>query len=346
MFMKSFTLQQIQELTGAKLVGDAKKVITGVANLDAATANDISFCANPRYLKALQASNAGAIFVTAAQKSLEGKNLFICEDPSLAFQKILDQFFGNNPLSQSGFNGIHPSAVIHPSAKIGANVTIGPLCVIDQETVVGQGSIIHAGCKIGSGVTIGEECLLHPNVVIRELCVLGNRIILQPGVVIGGCGFGYQANKKGEHIKLAHYGKVIIEDDVEIGANTTIDRGRFQATTIKKGTKIDNHVQIAHNTTIGAHNIIVAQTAIAGSVTTGSHVIIGGQVAIDGHLTIESGTMLAGRSAVTKSLEKGVYSGAPAQPINKFNRMIAIMRNLESYIKQLHELSAKVEKAQ
>ena len=337
--MKSFTLQQIQELTGAQLVGDPNKVITGVSNLDAATTNDISFCSHPRYVNAMQVSNAGAIFVTAVHATIEGKNLFICEDPSLAFQAILDHFLGNNPLSQSGFTGIHPSAVIHPTAKIASNVTIGPLCVIDQHAVIGQGTTIQAGCKIGASVTIGKQCLLYPNVVIRELCKVGNRVILQPGVVLGGCGFGYQSNKKGEYQKLSHYGLVILEDDVEIGANTTIDRSRFQATIIKNGTKIDNLVQIAHNATIGEHNVIAAQTAIAGSVTTGNNVMIGGQVAIDGHLTIAPGTMLAGRTAVTKSLEQGIYSGSPALPINKFNRMIAIMRNLEGYIKQLNELS-------
>jgi UDP-3-O-[3-hydroxymyristoyl] glucosamine N-acyltransferase len=185
---------------------------------------------------------------------------------------------------------------------------------------------------------------LHPHVSIREECIVGNRVILQPGCVIGSCGFGYTTNREGKHQKLQQLGKVIIEDDVEIGANSTVDRSRFKSTIIKQGTKIDNLVQIGHGVVIGEDNIIVAQTGIAGSSQTGKHVTLAGQVAVAGHLKICDKVVIAGRGGVAKSIETpGTYGGYPLLPLNDYNRMLVHMRNLENFAKKIKELEKKLE---
>jgi UDP-3-O-[3-hydroxymyristoyl] glucosamine N-acyltransferase len=328
---KTLTLQQIAELTGATLKGNPSTVIHGVADLPSATSHDISFLANTRYLSALQTSQAAAVFIPPNIEFSQDKNYLLIENPSEAIEKVLSSLHTQDDLEISGFKGIHPTAVIHPSAKVSNTVTIGPHAVIDQHVTIEQGTFIGAGAYIGPHTTIGSDCLIHPRVTIREKCVLGNRVILQPGVVIGGCGFGYVMDKNGNHNKLTHYGNVILEDDVEIGANTTIDRARLKSTVIKKGTKIDNLVMVGHNVIVGSHNIIVAQTGIAGSTTTGHHVFIGGQVAIEGHITIEDLSKIAARSGVSKSLlKKGeTWSGVPAQPIREHNKNVVLLRNIE-----------------
>ncbi len=190
---------------------------------------------------------------------------------------------------------------------------------------------------------IGFDCLFHAHVTVREECVIGNRVILQPGCVIGSCGFGYATNREGKHQKLQQLGKVIIGDDVEIGANSTVDRSRFKSTEIRSGTKIDNLVQIGHGVIIGEDNIIVAQTGIAGSSQTGKHVILAGQVAVAGHIKICDNAIIAGRGGVSKSVENpGKYGGYPLLPLNEYNRMCVHMRNLENSSKKIKDLENKL----
>jgi UDP-3-O-[3-hydroxymyristoyl] glucosamine N-acyltransferase len=203
--------------------------------------------------------------------------------------------------------------------------------------------MIGAHCFVGAAVEIKNDCILYPASIIRERCRLGNRVILQSGAVIGSCGFGYVTDKKGCHQKLEQIGIVIIEDDVEIGANTTIDRSRFDATVIRQGTKIDNLVQIAHNVEIGAYNLIAAQTGVAGSAKTGHHVMMGGQTGISGHISIDDCTMIASRGGVSKSLKTGKYNGSPAIPLHEFNREKIHVRRLESYVERIKELEKKIE---
>jgi UDP-3-O-[3-hydroxymyristoyl] glucosamine N-acyltransferase len=341
---KSFSLAELSALTHSKLIGDPDHIIIGVADLDTATKEEASFLGNPRYLSSMKSSQAGVIFVDQKTQTHPNSNFLVCENPTLSFQIVVEAFFSEESKETTGFHDIHLTAIIHPTAKVGSDVIIGPYVVIDKDAVIGNHTIIHAHCSIGLGVTIGSQCLLHPHVVIREHCKLGNNVIIQPGAVIGSCGFGYTMDKMGRHIKIKHFGKVEIEDDVEIGANATVDRARFQKTLIKKGTKIDNLVQIAHNVTLGEHNIIVAQSGIAGSTETGHHVMVGGQSAIDGHLNISSGTMIAAKSGVTKSIKKpGKYGGIPALPINEYNRNSVYQRNIEDNIKEIKALKSRIE---
>ena len=264
-------------------------------------------------------------------------------NPSQDFQRTFEAFYGTSQ-EFSGFIEVHPSAVIHPSVVLGQNCTVGPLAVIDKDVVVGDHTVISAGCYIGPGTKIGSNCLLHPRVTIREQCSLGNRVILQSGVVIGSCGFGYITDKHGKHSKLNQLGGVILHDDVEVGANTTIDRSRFKNTEIGRGTKIDNLVMIAHGVTIGEDTIVVAQTGIAGSTRIGHNVIIGGQAAISGHLQIADRVAIAGRCGVTKSLMKaGPYGGLPARPLDEYHRMLVHVQNIGDLLKKVKALEKRIQ---
>lgn len=342
MNQQKFTLEELAALTKSRLVGNPDHIITDVADLESATSQDASFLANPRYERAMQHSLAGVVFVDPTIPLVDQRNFLVTETPSEAFQKVVDAMQGSKRIA-TAFTGIHPTAVVHASCKIGQQVSIGPYAVIDQNVTIGDRTSIGAGCYVGPGTTIGSDCILHPHVTVREQCTLGKRVILQPGAVIGSCGFGYITNKQGHHSKLNQVGTVVLEDDVEVGANTTIDRARFKATRIGRGTKIDNLVQIAHGVVIGEHNIIVAQTGIAGSTSTGKHVVIAGQVAIAGHLKIGDGVVLTARTGVSKSLPKaGKYGGAPASPLEEYNRNTVQLRNISVLIEQVKELQNRI----
>ncbi len=339
---KSLTSQQLADLTESKLIGNPHLVIEDVADIDIAKPHHASFLSNPLYTKSLQTTQAGVVFVDSKTHLPEGKTVLIAQNPSLAFQKAILFYKGGIP--RTGFNGIHSTAVIHPTAKIGENVQVGPHAVIDDNAEIGNGSIIGSGSYIGPYTKVGRDCLLHPRVIVRENCTVGNRVILQPGCVVGSCGFGFALNAKGEHEKLEQLGDVIIEDDVEIGANSTIDRARFGSTVIGKGTKIDNLVQIAHAVELGPHNIIVSQTGIAGSTKTGKYVVIGGQSAIAGHLKLDDGVMIAARSGVSKSLKTGKYNGVPAVPLDEYNKNSVLLRNMEKFVERIKKLEAQIQK--
>lgn len=342
---ESFTLEELANFTGSKLIGDPSYIVTSFADLENAEAGDVSFLSNPkftdtRYEKLMKSSHAGVIFIAPHVETEQGKNYLTHEDPSRAFQMTIEAFKGIT--KQTGFEEIHPSAIIHPSAKIGAGTTIGPNAVIDADVVIGERNYLAAGVCIGPQSIIGDDCRFHPNVVIREQCRIGNRVVLQGGVVIGSCGFGYTTNDQGEHERLSHIGTVTLEDDVEVGANSTVDRARFTSTVIGKGTKIDNLVVIGHNVKIGRHNIVCGQSAIAGSSQTGSHVIIAGQCGIDGHIKLEDGVIITAKSGVTKSLPTGRYGGVPVQPLDQHNRTNVHIRNFDKYVTQIKELKSKV----
>lgn len=337
-----YSLEALAALTNSKLVGNPKHMISGVADLETATEQDASFLSNARYNQAMKKSHAGVIFVDPQTSLLDGKNYLVVDQPSRAFQKFVDTLHPprKNP---SGFIGIHPSAVIHDTAQLADGVSVGPHAVIDEGVIIGEKTFIGAGVYIGSSSIIGSDCLVHPHVVIREGCKIGNRVLIQPGAVIGSCGFGYTTDKQGRHIKLNQVGNVVIEDDVEVGANATIDRARFKDTIIGQGTKIDNLVQLGHGVVLGPDNIIVAQTGIAGSTSTGRHVVLAGQVAVAGHLHLDDGVTVAGKSGVSKSLSRGKYGGIPAVPIHEYNRNQVYLRRIEDFIVQLKEMAKKLE---
>lgn len=341
--MKSLTLEDLAKLTGAKWIGNPTDEITNVSDLESATEHDVSFLSNPRYENSLNASLAGAIFVSPHYVPAKPRNLLVVEDPSVAFQKAIQFFFAEKDLL-TGFSGIHPTAIIHPSAKVGQNSTIGPYVVIDQGVEIGDRTQILAHTTIGPFSSIGSDCILHSHVTIRERCVIKNRVILQPGVVIGSCGFGYHTNKQGKHIKLEQVGTVTIEDDVEIGANTTIDRSRFKTTRIKQGSKIDNLVQIAHGVIIGEDNLIVALSGIAGSSETGHHVVLGGQTGVAGHVKISPQAMFAAKSGISKNIEKpGNYGGVPAIPLEEHQRRSVYLKNIERHVKAIEDIKKRLE---
>jgi len=338
---KKLTLAELSEFTKATLIGDPSHLICGVDAIDSASPEDASFLANPKYRSVLKTTQAGVICIDRNTPIEEGKNFLVSDDPSSTFQIIVETLLMQ--MHATSFTGIHPTAVIHPTAKIGTDVSIGPHAVIEQGVEIGDNTTIFPFVYIGAHSQLGTHCLIYPHVTIREKCSIGNRVIIQPGAVIGSCGFGYTTNARGEHAKLDQLGNVIIEDDVEIGANTTIDRARFKTTKISRGTKIDNLVQIGHNVLLGPHNIIVAQTGIAGSVKTGKNVVMGGQAGVVGHLEIADYVMIATRGGVSKSLKKpGKYAGGPVMSLSEHNRQQVHLRKIADYVKSIENLEKRL----
>jgi UDP-3-O-[3-hydroxymyristoyl] glucosamine N-acyltransferase len=341
-FAKKYTLRQLAEITGSQLIGDPDYLITGVESLESASSEDVSFLANLRYKELLGPSCAGVVCISPSIEPIPGKNYLVHENPSTTFQTLIELFLLDE-YNKSGFLGIHETAIIHPTAKLGSQVQIGPYVTIDQGAVIGDRTRILSHVSIGSGARIGSDCVLYSHVVIREKCILKNRVIIQPGAVIGSCGFGFATDAKGVHTKLDQLGIVEIEDDVEIGANTTVDRARFKTTKICQGSKIDNLVQVGHNVQIGPYNLIVAQTGISGSAKTGRNVILGGQAGIVGHLEIASGTLISARGGVSKTISKpGKYSGTPVLPLEQHNRQQVHLRRISEYVKRIEELEKRL----
>lgn len=310
----SFSLEQLAKLTNSEIIGNNHHIITNVNSLEDAQFHDVSFLSNSKYKSLLKTTKAGAILISPEdyEKDILATNYLINKNPSAAFNQLIEIFL-NSP--SSGFNSIHSTVIIHETAIIGKNVEIEPYTVIAQGVIIGDNTKIGAHCYIGAQTKIGSSCILYSHVTIRENCILGNKNILQPGAVIGSCGFGYTTNANGEHSLLKQLGNVILEDDVHIGANTTIDRARFKSTIIKKGTKIDNLVQIGHQVIIGEHSLLVAQVGIAGSTKVGNNVVMGGKTGVSGHINICSKTVFMACSAISKSItEPGIYGGIPAKP--------------------------------
>lgn len=334
-----FKIIELAKLTGSKIFGDPNQEISGVNSLEAASETEASFLANSRYLEALKKTKAGVICIDNTTNVINGKNFLISNNPSNTFQQIAELL---NLSVKSAFTGIHEKVTVHPSVKLGKNLNIGPNVVIDQNTTIKDNCTIYANTYIGANVEIGENCTIYSNVSIRENSKIGSRVIIQPGAVIGSCGFGFIPDEKGEYHKLNQIGNVVIEDDVEIGANTTIDRARFNSTIIKKGVKIDNLVQVAHNVEIGENTVIAAQSGISGSSKLGKNVILGGQVGIAGHLDISDEAMVGAQSGISKHLSKGKYRGTPATPINQWNRENVNIRKLSQFFDKIKELEEKI----
>jgi UDP-3-O-[3-hydroxymyristoyl] glucosamine N-acyltransferase len=239
--------------------------------------------------------------------------------------------------------GIHPTAVIAPGAKISRGVAVGAHTVIEDGVQIAEGSVLYANCYVGHGAHLGKDCLIYPSVVLREKVFLGNRVIIHSGTVVGSDGFGY-VTVDGKHTKIPQVGTVLIEDDVEIGANVTIDRARFDKTIIGEGTKIDNLVQIAHNVTIGKHCLIVAQSGIAGSTKLGDHVILAAQAGLVGHIEIGDGAIVTAQSGVSRSIKPGEQVfGSPAHPLKVAFRNNAHIQRLDKYVEMIKDLKKRIE---
>lgn len=338
-----FTLEEIAKLTQCELKGNPKHVIRAVASIEHAQSFEAAFLVNSRYLKRLEKTQAGVIFVHKDQ-DFPNHNLLRSDHPSRAFQTLAEAFF-NEDTPSFPHKSIHPTAIIHPSAKLGKGVSIAPYSVIEKNVVIGDFSKIASHVYVGAGACLGKNCQVFSNVVIREGVLVGDEVIFQPGAVVGSCGYGYTFTSEGQHEKIRQIGHVIIENNVEIGANTTIDRARIGATKVSKGTKIDNQVQIAHGAQIGECNLLVAQCGVAGSSKLGKYVTLAGQSGVAGHLNICDKVTLAAKGGITKNIDQpGQYGGFPAIPIAHFRRKQVLLSQIEAHTKKIKDLEKSLRK--
>jgi UDP-3-O-[3-hydroxymyristoyl] glucosamine N-acyltransferase len=336
--MTTRTLAELAGELGGELVGDGSIRIEGVAGIKEAQPGDITFIANSRYDPYLDETRASAVICARGTRSAAIPLLQV-DNPYLAFQRVVRIF---RPDAYRPAPGVHPTAVVAADATLGADVAIGPWCVIEPGAQIGDRTVVMAGGYVGHAVSIGEDSFLYPHVTVREECRIGARCILHPGVVVGSDGFGF-AFDNGRYHKVPQVGTVILGDDVEIGANTTIDRATTHATQIGDGTKIDNLVQIGHNVTTGRNCIIVAQVGISGSTDLADHVTIAGQSGVAGHLKIGAGTTVAGKAGVTQSIEAGqTVGGFPAVPHNVWKRLTILFTRLPQLFKRTQSLEERV----
>jgi UDP-3-O-[3-hydroxymyristoyl] glucosamine N-acyltransferase len=334
----SFTLQELASMSSGELVGDPKLKITGAASLAEATSGEISFFANRKYIGLLRKTQASAVFVPPDFVEPLAAAQVRVSNPTKAFEQIVLKFA---PKPVTFAPGIHPSAIVGSRVRLGERVSIQPHAVIEDGSKIGDDTIIGAGSYIGHETTIGSACLIYPLVTVRERSRIGSRVIIHSGAVIGADGFGFEM-VDGRQQKIQQLGIVHIDDDVEIGANTTVDRARFGRTWIQQGVKIDNLVQIAHNVVIGKNSVIVAQTGISGSTRVGERVTMAGQVGIVGHVEIADGSVIAAQSGVSKSVPGGVWFGYPAGPIDEVKQQIAWIRGLGKLFARVKEIEKKL----
>lgn len=334
----TLTLQEIAKLSGGELIGDPNQKIIGAASLAEALPGEISFYADPRYGPLLRKTRASALFVSPDFSDAISVAKIRVPNPATAFEQTVVKF-GPKPFVYAP--GIHPTAVIDPSAKLGSGVSIQPNVVIEADVKIGDGTVIGAGAFVGRESSIGNSCLIYPRVTIRERIRIGSNVIIHSGTVVGADGFGFEF-VDGQHRKIPQLGIVQIDDDVEIGANTTIDRARFGRTWIQEGVKIDNLVQVAHNVVIGKHSVIAAQTGISGSTRVGEQVQMGGQVGIVGHVTIADGAKIGAQSGVSKDVPGGTWFGYPAMRIEDTKRQIAWIRRLGQLFERVRALEKKL----
>jgi len=331
------TLSELAELIGGRVVGDGSVKIRRLATIDAAGPEEIAFLSNPKYLLYLKGCRASAVIVPPGTEA-EGLNLLVCDDPYLAFAKIQTHFHVRRPEPR----GVVPGAVVHPGAELAEGITVHPGCVIEDGVTVGAGTILYPGVVLYAGAVIGRDCTLHANAVVRERCRLGDRVVLQPGAVIGSDGFGYAPDGEA-YYPIPQVGIVVLEDDVEIGACSCIDRAAVGETRVGRGTKIDNLVMIAHNVQIGEDCILVSQVGIAGSTKIGRHSTFGGQVGVIGHLKIGDNTTVASRGGVMGSYDGGgVISGTPAIPHGEWLKAIKVFEKLPEMRREISRLKKEL----
>ena len=335
-----WTLEKIASEIDAKLVGEAEKVITGVGTLHNATDTDISFLANPKYRQYLKSTSAGCVIVSPADLAEVNTNALVIEDTYVAYAKVASLLYPE----EKPDTGVHPSAVIGDNCSIADSARIAGQVFIGSNVQIGENAIIGPGCIIENDVVIKANSMLVANVTLCRKVIIGERVRIHPGVVIGADGFGI-ANNNGQWLKIPQVGKVIIGNDVEIGANTTIDRGAIDDTIISDGVKLDNQIQIGHNVFIGEHTVIAGCVGISGSTRIGSHCAIGGGTGIAGHIEITDGVQLTGMSMVTKSIMiAGSYSsGIPVEPTREWHRNVVRYRQLDKLNDKIKQLEAKLE---
>lgn len=327
-------LSDLAARIGAKLAGD-DAVVTGIAPIESAGPGQVTFLANPKYARFARESTASGIIarepVTGARAAF-----LISENPYYAFACAVEAF---HPPTRPE-PGVSPASSIHPGARLGRDVTVGPFAVIEDGASIGDRTVLFGGVAVGKGASVGDDCRLYPHVTLYEGVRVGSRVVLHAGCVVGSDGFGFAPTASG-YRKIPQVGTVEIEDDVELGANTTIDRAALGVTRIGRGTKLDNLVQVGHNVEIGRDTVIAAQTGISGSCRVGSRVMIGGQVGLAGHLEIEDGIMLGAKSGIAGTLrasEARVWSGIPAVPHPVWLRMSTLLPKLPELFRRVRRL--------
>ena len=332
------TLNEIIELTGGRVVsGESSSNYAGLASLSEASATDVSFLGNEKYYQDYLTTKAGLVLAPSiVEQYPEGAVVLEVENPSYAFGLVVKKLASGQRVFKAG---VHPAAWVADDVVFNPEkVSIKAGAVIESGCVIGDGTEINPGVSLAEGVKVGADCVIHANVTVREYCVLGDRVIVQPGTVIGSDGYGYEL-VDGRHTKVDQVGIVVLENDVEIGANTAIDRARFGKTVIGEGSKIDNLVQIAHNAVIGKHCLVVAQSGIAGSSELGNYVTIAAQAGVAGHLKIGDQAVLLGRAGAAKSLDGGqMYMGFPARPVKEEQKKMASVARLPKLLSEFKEL--------
>lgn len=333
------TVKKLAQLLNCPYEGEGQTEITGVASLDRAQKGELVFLAQAKNLSLLEQSQASAAIIPS-DLTYSKIAVIKSDQPYLSFIRAVKLFFKPYRLPP----GIHPQAVVDPSAKIGKDVAIGAFSFIGEGVKIGAGTIIFPLVSIYPQVTIGQKTVIHSQVSIREGVRIGNKVIIHNGATIGADGFGYQPDKQGSHIKIPQIGTVVIEDEVEIGANTTIDRAALGETVIKKGAKIDNLVQVAHNVTIGRNTILAAQTGIAGSTQVGNDVLMGGQVGVTDHVSIGNKVIAAAKTGITKSIPpKAIVSGSPHLDIRDWRKVWVLLPHLYDLVKDVKKLKKRIE---
>ena len=341
---KAVTAAQLAALTGGVAEGAVDRPLTGIAVLTDAGAEDISFLGNPKYGEAAALSNAGCLLLPPSARTLPARapaRVYV-DDPQGAFAKLL--VVVENAKRAKILPGLSPKATLHYQAKLGAGVLLSDFVVIERGAVIGENTIIMPHVWIGHDARIGSNCLLYPGVVVREECVIGDRAVIHSGAVIGSDGFGFVTDRKtGKHTKIPQLGNVVIKDDVEIGANVTIDRATLGSTIVESGTKIDNLVQLGHNVKLGRDCLVISQTGIAGSTTVGSNVILAGQAGVAGHLTIGDGSIIAAPTGVMSDVPpKTTLFGSPGRPHREAFKLQALFGRLPELFDKLKELEKKL----
>ena len=333
------TVRQLGEWVSGEVLGDPNLTISNARTLAEAQPGDVTFVESEKHLAAWHSSKASAAVVPASVP-VNGRPVIRVADPLMAFANIV-QHLRAKPEETHG--DVSPAAYVHPTAKLSAGVTVGPFALIGEGAEVGANTTVHAGVVVGRFCKIGRDVTLHPRVVLYDDCVIGDRVILHAGAVIGADGFGYRTSG-GAHHKVPQLGWVEIEEDVEVGANSTIDRGTFGATRIGAGTKIDNLVMIGHNCQIGKHNLFCSQVGIAGSCTTGDYVVMAGQVGVADHVAIGARTILGAQSGVPADIGPDLHVlGAPAQPASDQLRLLISLKKLPELREDVKRIKKQLE---
>jgi UDP-3-O-[3-hydroxymyristoyl] glucosamine N-acyltransferase len=330
MTQTSYSLQEIAVHIGAELTGPPESRIRAPAPVESAGPDEITFAESPSYAPQVEAGRPGGVVVGPDFPDLPDRTLLRVAEPRLAFLRVLELF-----APKRACTGVDPQAVVRASAILGEAVSVGPCAVVGEETRIGPRSRIHAGAILGEGVVVGADCEIEPNAVLLDGVRIGDRCLIHAGAVIGGDGFGFQWLGDHHH-KIPQLGTVVIEDDVEIGCNSCVDRATLGETRVGRGTKIDNQVQVAHNVRIGQDVILAGQAGCAGSVTLGNGVIVGGRTAVSDHVTVGDGAQVGGASGVTRDVAPGqVVWGVPARPMQRVLREQAALGRLPEVLKQI-----------